>query len=76
MKTTIPEQTERLIHPWRFRLGDTVYARGRSIDDTFVVIGGELWLSCPHLKLLDRDGLCWRIAQIECSSKPITFRKG
>lgn len=64
------------VYPWRFRIGSLVYVKGHPTDDTFTVIGGELWLGFPHLHLYDRDGKTWRIPQLHCSSKPITFRKG
>jgi hypothetical protein len=76
MSALLPEANDRLIPPWRFRLGDVVYVRGRSQDSTFKIIGGELWMGCPHLTVLDLDGKAWRVAQIECSSKPISFQKG
>jgi hypothetical protein len=73
-----PEPTESLPcpYPWRFRIGSLVYIVGRPLHDTFTVVGGELWLGWPHLKVYDRDGLTWRVPQIHCSSKPITYRKG
>lgn len=64
------------VYPWRFRIGSLVYVKGHPTDDTFTVIGGELWLGFPHLHLYDRDGRTWRVPQLHCSSKPITFRKG
>lgn len=64
------------VYPWRFRIGSLVYVKGHPLEDTFTVIGGELWLGFPHLHLYDRDGRTWRIPQLHCSSKPITFRKG
>lgn len=76
MTVSVPQAHERLNYPWRFRLGDHVYIRGRGLSETFVVVAGELWLSCPHLTVVDADGRAWRVAQIECSAKPITFRKG
>lgn len=76
MSASVPEANERLTYPWRFHLGDLVYVRGRAMDATYRVIGGELWLGCPHLNVLDLNGQAWRVAQIECSSRPITFRKG
>ncbi len=72
----VPEFEERLTHPWRFRLGNSVYVRGRGFDETFKVVGGELWLGFPHYTLLDPAGRTWRVAQIECSSRPIVYRKG
>lgn len=68
-----PAPTERLPYPWRFTLGQHVYALGH-FDSTLVVTGGELWLSFPHLHLLDVDGKTWRIPQIHCSPKPLTPR--
>jgi hypothetical protein len=76
MTTLIPEAADRLTPPWRFRLGDNIYVRGRGFDETFKVVGGELWLGFPHLTLVDPAGRTWRVAQIECSSRPITYRKG
>lgn len=76
MSSLLPEANDRLTRPWRFRLGDVVYVRGRSQDRTFKIIGGELWMGCPHLTVLDLDGKAWRVAQIECSPRPISFQKG
>lgn len=73
--TTPPEAKDRLTHPWRFRIGDIVYVRRRKVDDTFKVIAGELWLGWPHLIVVDIINRTWRVAQIECSSRPIVFRK-
>lgn len=75
MTVPVPQAHERLTYPWRFHLGDHIYIRGRGLTETFVVIGGELWLNCPHLIVADLDNRAWRVAQIECSSRPITFRK-
>lgn len=76
MISTLPEAAESLRYPWRFRLGDTVYVRGRPQDSTCKVVGGELWMGCPHLTVVDYAGQAWRVAQIECSPRPIVFRKG
>lgn len=70
-----PDEQGR-VYPWRFRIGDLVYIKGHPLDETYTVTGGELWLGFPHLKLYHRDGSMWRVPQIHCSSKPITFRKG
>jgi hypothetical protein len=64
------------VYPWRFRIGSLVYVVGRPLDATYTVIGGELWMGFPHLHLHGRDGTTWRVAQLHCSSKPITYRKG
>lgn len=72
-----PEPVENnRVYPWRFRLGDLAYVKGHPLDATFTVIGGELYFGFPHLKLFDREGYTWRVPQIHCSSKPITYRKG
>lgn len=68
-------QEELAKYPWRFRLGDTVYLRGRSNTETYEVIGGELWLNFPHLHVRDITDNIWRVPQLHCSSKPITFKK-
>lgn len=62
-------------YPWRFRPGDFVYVVGRRRDETLEVIGGELWCNFPHLHLRDAAGDVWRVSQLQCSSKTITFRK-
>jgi hypothetical protein len=71
-----PEPGEKRAYPWRFRVNDRVYLLSHPFEQTFTVIGGELWMGFPHLKVLDLDGKCWRVPQIHASSKPITFRKG
>jgi len=69
-----PGETRR--YPWRFRLGDLVYVNNHPVSSTFTVTGGELWMGFPHLHLLDELGKLWRVPQLHCSSKPITYRKG
>ena len=71
-----PVPTAAHPYPWRFAPGDEVYVLGRAPEETFKVIGGELWLSFPHLHAVDTAGKTWRLPQIHCSSKPIVFRKG
>ena len=71
-----PAPSEQRNYPWRFRLGDAVYVIDRPLDEALVVTGGELWLGFPHLHALDNAGKIWRIPQLHCSSKPITYRKG
>lgn len=70
-----PAETNQ-VYPWRFRIGSAVYVKGHPLDERFTVLGGELWMGFPHLHLYDCDGRTWRVPQIHCSSKPITFRKG
>ncbi len=65
-----PEPANRLVYPWRFRLGDAVYALGHS--SSFTVVGGELWMSCPHLHAVGIDGRTWRLPQLHCATKPIS----
>lgn len=74
--TRAPEPTDIPAYPWRFRLGELVYVVGHPLHDSFTVVGGELWFGWPHYKLYDRDGHTWRVPQLHCSSKPITYRKG
>ena len=69
------EPGELRAYPWRFILGQPAYVLGRPQDLPIEVVGGELWMGCPHLRLLDRDGDVWRVAQLHCSSKPITFAR-
>jgi len=63
-----PEPTATRTHPWRFTLGDTIYALGHPAS--FTVVGGELWLGCPHLHAVDIDGRTWRLPQLHCASRP------
>ena len=65
-KAAAPE--ERLVYPWRFRLGDVIYALGHSTS--FTVVGGELWMGCPHVLAADILGRTWRLPQLHCSSRP------
>jgi hypothetical protein len=69
-----PEPGDLRTYPWRFQLGETAYVKGWPLDSTFTVVGGELWLGFPHLQLVDPAGKLWRIPQLHCSSKPITYR--
>lgn len=73
---TIPAAREPITKPWRFRMGNTVFIRNRPTDARFVVVGGELWVGFPHLKVQDEQGKTWLVSQLECSSKPISYRKG
>lgn len=73
---TIPATRELRAKPWRFHLGNTVFIRNRPTDARFVVVGGELWVGFPHLKVRDEQGKTWLVSQLECSSKPISYRKG
>jgi len=73
--TLAPEPGDLRTYPWRFQLGELVYIKGWPTDEVLTVIGGELWLGFPHLRLYHRDGTTWRIPQLHCSSKPINFRK-
>lgn len=59
-----------LAYPWRFTLGQHIYALGHI--NSVQVVGGELWLGFPHLHCADWSGKTWRIPQIHCSAKPIT----
>jgi len=65
-----PEPTDRLVYPWRFRLGEVVYAIGQ--PTSFTVVGGEIWMGCPHLLTAGIDGRTWRLPQIHCATKPIS----
>lgn len=66
-----PEPGNEPQHPWRFTLGQDVYALQHPEQDTFKVLGGELFEGFPHLFLLSPAGVTWRIPQIHVSSKPI-----
>ena len=70
-----PDETHQP-YPWRFRIGARVYVAGHPLNDSFSVVGGELWMSCPHLHLYDRNGKTRRVPQLHCSSKPMTYKKG
>ena len=77
--TQAPEPTETAPcpYPWRFRIGELVHVLGRALQDTYTVVGGELWMGFPHYKLYDhRTGTTWRVPQIHCSTKPLTYKKG
>lgn len=65
-----PEPQGDAVYPWRWKLGQQVYALGRS--EPLKVIGGELWVGCPHLHLLDGEGKVWRVPQLHTSSKAIS----
>lgn len=71
-----PTPIHKPTFPWRFSLGDFVYVWKRPSTETVEVIGGELWCNFPHLLVRDAAGDTWRIPQLHCSSKTITFRKG
>lgn len=71
-----PAPTNQRPYPWRFSLGDIVYVLDQPHNAVFKVVGGELWVNFPHLHLEDAKGATWRVPQIRCSPKPITFRKG
>lgn len=76
MTPPIPALHQQLLHPWRFRLGGEVYVRNRNPRERFRVVDAVVRLGFPHLKLLDLKGNHWMVSQLECSSKPIVFRKG
>ncbi len=65
-----PTPTSAPVYPWRFTLGQTVYALGWPSTDNFTIVGGELWMGFPHLIALDRDGKAWRLPQLHCATKP------
>ena len=71
-----PEPGHDRKYPWRFCLGDEVYIWRHNQEFTYRVVGGELWLGCPHLHCEDVLGQKWRIPQIHASSKTIAFKKG
>lgn len=71
-----PAPTHHKPYPWRFSLDEYVHVLGQPPQFTFRVTGGELWIGWPHLHLQDAAGTTWRVPQIHCSTKPITFRKG
>lgn len=75
MRSLAPAPTQHKPFPWRFSLDETAYVIGHPLDASFTVVGGELWLSFPHLHLKDAQGKRWRVPQIHCSSKPINTRK-
>jgi hypothetical protein len=56
-------------YPWKFTLGQNVYAQGRIDATSLKVIGGELHLGYPHLHVVDAYGHQWRIPQIHCTAK-------
>ena len=70
-----PLPSEVLVYPWRFCLGDYVYIRGWPSESTYQVIGGELWCNFPHLHVSDGNNGMWRIPQLHCSSKTISYKK-
>ena len=72
--TSAREPGELRSYPWRFKLGDGAYVLGRPQDRSLEVVGGELWMGFPHLLLRDHEDDIWRVPQLHCSSKPITFR--
>ena len=69
-KTAAPAPGKEAVFPWRWKLGDRVYALGHS--DSLRVLGGELWIGCPHLHLIDGEGMVWRVPQLHTSSKAIS----
>lgn len=70
-----PSPIHKPTYPWRFCLGDYVYVLDRASSSTYEVIGGELWCNFPHLHVRDTSGDVWRVPQLHCSSKTITFKK-
>lgn len=71
-----PEPGTERCYPWRFKVGDYVHVLNAPREGSFQVVGGELWMGCPHLHCQALDGSTWRIPQLRCSAKPITFQKG
>jgi len=63
-----PAPENAYVYPWRFRIGDVIYALGHSTS--FTVVGGELWMGCPHVHATAVDGRLWRLPQLHCSSRP------
>lgn len=61
--------TEARNFPWSYCLGEEVYVCTWLRDETFKVIGGELWMDWPHYHLLAPDGTVWRIPQIHVLSR-------
>jgi hypothetical protein len=59
-------------YPWKFILGQTVYAQKNSRvgSDSLVITGGELFHGCPYLQVMDIHGQEWILPQLHCSSKP------
>jgi hypothetical protein len=70
-----PSPTSTRSYPWKFALGDEIYALGHAATTTLKVVGGELWMTFPHIHAIDACGKTWIIPQIHCSSKPIIPRK-
>lgn len=66
-----PEPGDKPQYPWRFILGQDVYALQHPVKDAFKVIGGELFMGFPHLFLLSPAGETWRIPQLHVSSQTI-----
>lgn len=64
-----PEPQGDTVYPWRWKLGQQVHALGHG--EALKVLGGELWMGCPHLHLLDSDGRVWRVPQLHTSSRAI-----
>jgi hypothetical protein len=50
-------------------VGDEVHALQHSRP--LKVVGGELWMGCPHLHLIDHQGQVWRVPQLHTSSKAL-----
>ncbi len=65
---------DKAAYPWKYRIGQRLYVRGWPLSDTVQVLGGELWVGCPHYLALDGDGKTWRLPQLHVSSKPISDR--
>jgi len=65
---------DKATYPWRYHIGQRLYVRGWPLSDTVQVVGGELWIGCPHYLALDMDGKTWRLPQLHVSSKPISDR--
>lgn len=63
-----PKPKREPVHPWRWRLGQSVYALGHAERLTFV--GGRLIKGFPYLDLCDHWGEIWQVPQLHTSSKP------
>ncbi len=63
-------------YPWKYHIGQHIYVRGWPLTERVQVVGGELWLGCPHYLALDGDGKTWRLPQLHVSSKSIVFSRG
>lgn len=61
-------------YPWKYHIGQNIYVRGWPLTESVQIIGGELWLGCPHYLALDGDGRTWRLPQLHVSSKSLSDR--